>query len=128
MTRQRSVILDELRKTCAHPTAEELFETVRARLPRISLGTVYRNLELLSESGEVRKIDVGGRRRYDGNVEDEHYHARCTVCGRIEDVSSTAVTALDYRIEEVRGFTVTGHLLTFIGLCPECVRAAEKRN
>lgn len=126
MTRQRRVILDELRKACNHPTAEELFETVRARLPRISLGTVYRNLELLSEAGEVRKIEVGGRRRYDGNVENEHYHARCIACGRIEDVASSAVTALNYRIEEVRGFTVTGHLLTFTGYCPECARAAGR--
>jgi Fur family ferric uptake transcriptional regulator len=127
MTRQRRVILDELRKSREHPTAEEIFEAVRERLPRISLGTVYRNLELLSASGAVHKIEAGGgRRRYDGNVDDEHYHARCVACGRIEDVSPEAVTAFDYRQDAVKGFKVTGHVLTFTGLCSDCARAAKR--
>jgi Fur family ferric uptake transcriptional regulator len=59
MTRQRRVILEELRKVNTHPSADEIYEIVRKRLPRISLGTVYRNLEILSESGDIQKLEPG---------------------------------------------------------------------
>lgn len=62
MTRQRAVILEELRKTATHPTADELYSIVRRRLPRISLGTVYRNLDFLADSGEIRPS--GNRRQH----------------------------------------------------------------
>ena len=82
MTTQRQVILEELRKLKSHPTAGELCQIVRQRLPRISLGTVYRNLEILSRSGVVLKLDVAGlEMRFDGTV-DNHYHVRCLDCGR----------------------------------------------
>ncbi len=61
MTRQRSIILEELRNVCTHPSADEIYEMVRRRLPRISLGTVYRNLEILCELREIQKIETGGR-------------------------------------------------------------------
>ena len=60
MTQQRQVILEELRLCRSHPTADELYSRVRRRLPRISLGTVYRNLETLAERGLIRKMEVGG--------------------------------------------------------------------
>ena len=67
-TRQREVILEELRKLRSHPTAPVLYEIVRRRLPRISLGTVYRNLELLAKSGVVRKLELSdSEARFDGN-------------------------------------------------------------
>ncbi len=121
MTRQRQVVLEELQRTDTHPTAEELHALVRRRLPRISLGTVYRNLEVLSESGEVAILDLGGgRRRYDANIQEDHYHAKCLGCGRVEDVADSVVTRLDYCPDGVKGFRVTGHQLTFTGFCPEC--------
>lgn len=128
MTRQRSVILEELQRIGFHPTAEELHERVRLRMPRISLGTVYRNLELLSEAGDIARLEVGGRRRYDGNVHDEHYHARCTQCGAVEDVPSSVVTRFDFQAEAVKGFRVTGHQLTFTGLCARCARKTRDRR
>ena len=67
MTRQRRVILEELRKVKTHPSADEIYEIVRKRLPRISLGTVYRNLEILSESGDIQKLEPGcSLKRFDG--------------------------------------------------------------
>ena len=60
MTRQRMVILDELRKVSSHPTADEVYEMVRKNLPRISLGTVYRNLEILSVMGLISKLEIDG--------------------------------------------------------------------
>ena len=121
MTRQRRIILEELRKLRTHPTAEELHVAVQVRMPRVSLGTVYRNLEFLSETGAVLKLEgVGGRRRYDGNVRIAHYHARCLGCGRIEDVPSEAVLRLEYRSEAIGEFAVTGHDLQFVGWCAAC--------
>ena len=69
MTNQRRVILEELRKVHTHPTVDELYTIVKARMPHISLGTVYRNLDLLTETGEVLKLDsAGSMRRYDGRT------------------------------------------------------------
>ncbi len=85
MTTQRSILLDELRRVDSHPSADELYAMVRRRLPRISLGTVYRNLEILSGLGAIRRIDSGGGlKRFDGNPE-EHYHIRCVACDRLVD-------------------------------------------
>jgi Fur family ferric uptake transcriptional regulator len=121
MTRQRKVILEELQRTDTHPTAEEVYERVRQRLPRVSLATVYRNLEVLSESGTVLKLEMGGRRRYDGNTARRHYHVKCVRCGSVGDVPSSAVTKLDYREADIDGFRVLGHELVFTGLCARCL-------
>ena len=90
-TPQRRVILEELQKTSSHPTAAELYAKVRRRLPRISLGTVYRNLDLLAEMGKIQKLDLaGGETRFDGNPEP-HCHMRCVRCGRVDDLHEIAV-------------------------------------
>jgi Fur family ferric uptake transcriptional regulator len=120
ITNQRDVILNELRAVKTHPTADELYTQVRCKLPRVSLATVYRNLEWLSEQGLARKIEVGGRqKRFDGDI-SEHYHVRCQKCGRVADVEMDTLVNLDRSISHACGFTITGHRLEFIGLCPEC--------
>ena len=120
ITSQRDVILDELRLVKSHPTADELYEHVRRRLPRVSLATVYRNLEWLSEQGLARKIEVGGRqKRFDGDISD-HYHVRCHKCGRVADVEMDLLDGVEDRIAQCCGFTVTGHRIEFTGLCPAC--------
>ena len=66
MTRQRKVILEELLKQNAHPSADEIYQMVRRRMPRISLGTVYRNLEVLASMGKIQKLELSGAlKRYD---------------------------------------------------------------
>ena len=83
MTIQKRIILEELKKTKKHPTAETLYAEVRKRLPEISIGTVYRNLELLNQSGTAQKlIDSRRKNRFDGNPEI-HFHIECNNCGRI---------------------------------------------
>jgi len=122
ITNQRDVILSELRAVKTHPTADELYTQVRSRLPRVSLATVYRNLEWLSEQGLARKIEVGGRqKRFDGDISD-HYHVRCQKCGRVADVEMDVLENLEGRISEACGFNVTGHRLEFTGLCSECTQ------
>ena len=86
MTRQRRVILDEFRTAGLHHTADEVYWAVRRTLPNISLGTVYRNLEVLTQAGLIRTLHLGGGQRlYDGGMHP-HYHVRCRECGRISDV------------------------------------------
>ena len=86
ITRQRVVILDELRKVRCHPTATGLYEIVRRQLPKVSLGTVYRNLELLARMGTIRKLEFSGTEaRFDGDI-GRHDHIRCVRCDRVDDV------------------------------------------
>ncbi|MGB6838553.1 MAG: transcriptional repressor [Dehalococcoidia bacterium] len=125
MTRQRQVILEELGKVSSHPTADEVYEMVRQRLPRVSLGTVYRNLEMLSERGMIKKLELGGtRRRFDGNARD-HYHVRCIRCGRLEDAPVEPVTAVEDALRRATDYEIIGHRLEFIGLCPQCKKRAQ---
>jgi len=83
LTNQRRIILEELKSVTTHPTADEIYGMVRQKMPRISLGTVYRNLEVLSSLGLVRKLEnAAGQKRFDGDV-SPHHHIRCEVCGKV---------------------------------------------
>jgi Fur family ferric uptake transcriptional regulator len=121
MTQQRKILVDELKRLHSHPTADELYETVRKKLPHISLGTVYRNLEILSRMGIIRKIELGGtQRRFDGDL-GIHQHIRCTECGRIDDLpAGAAVTSCDMDLLRQTGYEVVERRVEFIGVCPEC--------
>jgi Fe2+ or Zn2+ uptake regulation protein len=120
MTQQRRVILEELRKHNIHPTADMLYEIVRARLPRISLGTVYRNLEILTALGEIQTLEVSGnQKRFDGNP-NKHYHIRCLQCSRVDDAPIAPLAQLEDELYGTTVYTIIGHRLEFIGLCPEC--------
>lgn len=119
-SRQRQVILEELRKLTSHPTADELYEIVRLVVPRISLGTVYRNLDVLSEAGLVRVLHAGGEpKRFDGNP-DGHWHIRCSRCGKIGDMPAAESLDLAELVQGSTGYEVTGWRVDFAGICPEC--------
>ncbi len=124
MTRQRKVLLEELRKVNTHPDADEIYTMVRQRLPRISLGTVYRNLEILSGLGEIQKLELGeSQKRFDGNPKP-HYHIRCLHCNRMVDVSAPPFKSMINIEKELSGptdYKILGHRLEFIGICPVCL-------
>lgn len=120
MTLQRKIILEELKKVKSHPGADEIYAMVRKRLPRISLGTVYRNLEVLSELKAIQKIEsVGTLKRFDGTPEN-HYHIRCIKCDRIDDAPFNIETGIEKKIRPFTDYTIIGHRLEFIGICSEC--------
>lgn len=128
MTRQRRVILEELRRTNNHPTADTLYEQVRKRLPRISLGTVYRNLEILTALGEIQTLELSGsQKRYDG-IPQKHYHIRCIHCERVDDAPIAPLNSLEDELYGATVYTIMGHRLEFLGLCPECSRQEEARK
>ena len=119
MSRQRQVILEELKKVRTHPTADEVYEAARLRIPRISLATVYRNLEVLAEECAIRKLQVSGAQmRFDGNPE-EHCHIRCTRCGRVDDIEDGGVVRWP---EDTGGYELSGCRIEFAGICPVCRR------
>jgi Fur family ferric uptake transcriptional regulator len=113
------VVHEELCRLDNHPTAAEIYTAVRTRLPRISLGTVYRNLDVLHEDGMIGKLEfAGAETRFDGTT-TPHCHVRCTGCGTIADVHEHGID-LAKRPTHLEGFRVTGHRLEFTGLCPAC--------
>ena len=119
-TRQRKVVLEELRKLPFHPTAVELYEIARSRMPKISLGTVYRNLEFLAQNGLIQKLEIGREEaRFDGNP-DRHYHVRCVGCGRVDDVCDLAADPVSGKVRSVHGYEILSFRLEFTGICPEC--------
>ena len=120
MTKQRTVILDILRKMDTHPTADEIYEKVRTKMPRISLGTVYRNLEFLCEQGMVTLLDIGGSQRRYECVGEMHYHVRCLGCGKVEDLNFVLDTSLEETIKSNCDFEIIAHHLEFIGYCHMC--------
>lgn len=119
LSKQRKVILEELRKVKTHPTADEVYDMVRKIIPRISLGTVYRNLEFLSSKGLVLKLGApGAQKRFDGTPEP-HPHIRCAVCTRVADVEC------DIEVPEIPdefsgGYTILNTNVEFVGICPQC--------
>jgi len=118
-TRQRQVIIETLRGLRTHPNADEVYRLVKRRLPRISLATVYRNLERLSEEGVIQKVYCAGQRRFDGDPA-AHCHVRCECCGRIDDIECQVPVHLRKPFRHRTGYRITGHHFEFLGLCPRC--------
>lgn len=120
ITSQRQVILEELKKVKSHPTANEVFDMVRKRLPRIGLGTVYRNLDLLAAKGIIRKLEVGGeQKRFDGDT-SQHYHVRCVKCDRVEDIFIDRHGELEKSAASYCNYKILDHHVEFSGICRSC--------
>lgn len=111
-----------------HLTADELYERVKKTMPRISLATVYRNLEILSEAGIIAKLEVSGRqKRFDSDTSD-HDHIYCVKCHRVDNFTlDRKKFGLD-QLGAVNGYTVTGYRLEFAGLCKKCREESEKKE
>jgi len=119
-TKQRQVVLEAVRDCDWHPTVAEIYETVRRRLPRISLGTVYRNLETLVEMGAVRKLDGGSAgARFDG-ITDRHYHIRCITCGRLDNIEGLPEVPVPRETLARGGWRVTEQHFELLGECGPC--------
>ena len=119
-SRQREVILEVVHSTMDHPTADWVYRQARRRLPRIGLGTVYRNLKRLAEEGRIREIHTGGHpARFDGNT-GRHYHIRCLGCGKVNDLPMSVDTRSEEEAGRAMNYRVLGHQLEVQGLCPAC--------
>lgn len=128
LTTQRQVILEELGKVKTHPTANEVYDMVRRRLPRIGLGTVYRNLELMADNGIILKVEVGGtQKRFDATV-TPHYHIRCSSCGKVNDIDIAIQEQINEAAENASNYKILGHHIEFSGICQECLDRSEEES
>ena len=119
--RKRDAILNCVRATTTHPSAEWVYENVRTQMPDISLATVYRNLSLFKEQGLITSLGtVNGVERFDGNTEP-HVHFICTQCGGVQDLPEISVPEeLNSAVARSSGGRVDNCQLSFTGICGEC--------
>jgi Fe2+ or Zn2+ uptake regulation protein len=119
-TRQRLAVLRALRRASGHPTAAELHRNVRRELPNVSLKTVYESLDSLVSVGLASCVTEGGEPyRYEGKS-DPHYHSRCRVCGRLDDLLPHSDGHIRARTSIPEGFAVERISVTIVGRCPRC--------
>lgn len=120
-SKQRDSIKAYLASTTAHPTADTVYLHIREEFPHISLGTVYRNLNLLADIGEAIKITTpDGADRFDGNTEP-HYHVLCTKCGSVIDLEMESLTSINKIAEDHFPGTIESHTALFFGVCENCL-------
>lgn len=124
-TKQRQIILEEIRRLTSHPTAAELHQVVKVRLPKISLSTVYRNLQLLTELGLVVRLETDAQEaRYDGDI-TPHYHVRCVRCGQVKDVHEMEEARHQPAHPDLSGYQILRKRVEYIGICPACRSAVQ---
>ena len=116
-SQQRERIYQAVRDSREHPTAQMIYDALRPELPKLSLGTVYRNLQQMAAEGRLVQLD-GPVARFDAVLEP-HTHLCCAHCGQVADGVLPYDAALD-RAAMAEGWTITGHSLTFTGICPAC--------
>ena len=122
-TLQKEVTYNSLKTFMGHPTAEEVYEKVHESFPHISKATVYRNLSELEEKGKIRRIPkIGnGSDRYDMNTQ-QHFHAKCTQCGRVFDVDFPVDDSVVSKVNVMGDddFKLSSYQLVFEGICTKC--------
>ncbi len=127
-TTQKRVILQSVVELGSHPTAVQIYTAVREVLPRTSLSTVYRNLGILVDQGQIKAVKgTGTEIHYDHNTY-EHNHIECTVCGRVCDVHVNPVNIDTLDPETVSNFIVLEVHMNILGICPECAEQLEKEK
>lgn len=124
-TKQRIAIMEALKGVRTHPSADWIYDEVRKKLPQISKGTIYRNLNVLVDEGAIIELNVDGMvGRYEIK-QDNHYHFICEKCGRIFDLNEPVETGLNAKFAKKTGFKITEHRLEFRGLCKDCQKGIK---
>jgi len=123
-TRQRRLVYETVASTKAHPTAQWIYERVRQQMPRLSLGTVYRNLQLLVAQGRLRAWTRGRTIRFDADLA-AHDHFFCRSCGLLRDLPRERESLATEKRLKARGYEIQERLLEFVGLCRDCRRSQK---
>lgn len=120
-SRQREAVLVYLRSTKTHPTAEQIYQKIRKDFPKISLGTVYRNLNLLVDQGEILRLNCGDGVEHFDAMTEPHNHFICRHCGRVQDLDFAPDTRMDVMADETFQGKIEGHEIYFYGTCVNCL-------
>ena len=119
-SKQRALILEAVINNPIHPTADQVYGLIKDENPNISLGTIYRNLNLLSETGQLRRISVAnGCDRFDGRL-DRHFHMICCDCGRVADIEAGVNFDIEAEAQQQTGYLVQEVDVVMKGVCPQC--------
>ena len=119
-SRQREMIKSFLMTRKDHPTADTVYMNVRQEFPNISLGTVYRNLTLLADIGDIQRIRVGdGVDHFDADI-SPHNHFTCTHCNSVIDLDMPSIDSINDVAGQGFDGKITGHITYFYGTCPKC--------
>ena len=122
-SKHRDRILELLRSTDTHPTASWIYDELKKEIPGLSLGTVYRNLKVLTDQGLIKEFNFGSTfDRYDADIKP-HHHFRCESCGSFVDLEAPVNEDLNREVEKTTGFKVNRHRIEFYGLCGKCLKA-----
>lgn len=123
-SRQRDAIMENLSSRFDHPTAEDIYFSLKPEMPALSLATVYRNLAQLESDGKILRIESGTTKRFDGNT-NLHYHLSCLGCGGVYDVFMDSDCGLCQKASEVFDGKIVSHSVLFTGYCSSCSKQAE---
>ncbi len=119
-TIQRQIVLNTVQSLTTHPTADDIYNIIYKSHPTISRGTVYRNLNILAESGQVLKVSMPhSADRFDLTTHN-HYHIQCSNCNCFFDVDVDYMQEINDIISEKTGFKLDSHEIVFKGICPAC--------
>ncbi len=125
-TVQKEIVLNTVRNLHGHVTADEVYAQIHSERPSIGKGTVYRNLNILAEEGEILKVEIpDGPDRYDFTVKD-HYHVKCVSCHQVFDVDMDVITDLENQIRDKHGMEFLSYNIMFKGICPSCRENSKK--
>jgi Fur family peroxide stress response transcriptional regulator len=127
-TKQREAVLNFLRGTYSHPTANQIYDEVRRKIPNISKGTVYRNLKVLQEMGLISELSLDGTVSRFEIKQERHHHFRCEKCDHVFDIDDPVDRELDRRVASKTGFRIHDHQLEFRGLCHDCQHKNRERT
>ena len=119
-SQQRERILEILKETKSHPTADWIYMKLKEEIPELSLGTVYRNLKVLMDQGLIQKLPFGSTfDRFEAKIAP-HYHLVCEKCGVVEDFEMPQYSEINVQAEKMSAFKISRHRIDFFGLCEKC--------
>ena len=122
-SKQRQIIYDMIKSNPVHPTADYIYNALKKDYPDLSLGTVYRNLNVLTETGMIIKItSESDSEHYDGNI-DNHYHFMCENCHHIYDVDIPYLNDIEKEAQSGCVHKINNHHLVFNGICKDCIKS-----
>ena len=127
ITKNRLLILEAVRNLANHPSADDIHAYVKKEIPDLSLGTVYRNLDILARHGFIKRIEFGNSKaRYD-HLTNDHHHVRCIGCGRIDDIPANINFEIDELIGHNSDIEIIDYDLELLGYCKECRNKKEEQ-